>query len=449
MQHGDGRREKADTHLLLRAPKDLASRLNQMLDSANDEMTDPISIEFKEPRKRREIRKGWLTVGPEKHEFDIKDLPCIIECHKTFDNEMIYKTGDISQIIHIKPKEGSAEAMDVEHKSTEKENSALAEIEKKINDPRYENSGITPPTRHIRVDRFRYPPVKRDRVQRVVKILDNIVQEKPIVQRELIQVAVDKDDPLLYQKKLFITRKPGKLTVSQRLTPRHPFSTPTPSIVSQSPMPPPQSRTPRRTTPGRSPVRRPSPSPMLYSGTSLGGRPGSDLGIPSLQPSPQTTSPAPPSAQRPSPASTGRRSSPASRRSTPGSSRRAAGGTSSPTWRPIAGVPVAPSLTTSTPPPSLSPAAATAPPAVPTVPTASAGPDPKVAEARERREKAEKAVREAKVAVEGARNKVESSKNPARRARAQKALKGLEEKLKQAEEELESATKALKEIEGY
>eukprot|EP00954_Amorphochlora_amoebiformis_P007730 600166-Amorphochlora_amoeboformis.AAC.1 len=37
-------------------------------------------------------------------------------------------------------------------------------LERKLSDKFEENSGITPPTRHIRLDRFRYPPV-RNRVK--------------------------------------------------------------------------------------------------------------------------------------------------------------------------------------------------------------------------------------------------------------------------------------------
>eukprot|EP00466_Bigelowiella_natans_P008996 jgi/Bigna1/133672/aug1.22_g8380 len=208
-----------EQHVLLRATPELAEKLNQMFDDNCDETSskeglEPIEIEFTHTRGDKRMKDmaegGIFQVGKERYEFDVKDLPCLLECCRTYNGEHVYKTGDISQILHVrrpgeKPAREIAAARKAEKAKAGRRSSAAAdraevarlrkEIEEKINDPYKENSGITPPTRHIRIDRFRYPPVPKQKVKDVVRVMQHMIAVEngvfaPFVERELVEVAV-------------------------------------------------------------------------------------------------------------------------------------------------------------------------------------------------------------------------------------------------------------------
>eukprot|EP00472_Partenskyella_glossopodia_P003729 CAMPEP_0197520594 /NCGR_PEP_ID=MMETSP1318-20131121/5940_1 /TAXON_ID=552666 /ORGANISM="Partenskyella glossopodia, Strain RCC365" /LENGTH=266 /DNA_ID=CAMNT_0043072249 /DNA_START=257 /DNA_END=1054 /DNA_ORIENTATION=- len=247
----------AETHLLMNATEQLAERLNKIMAAEEGAGETGIEIDFKKGKGRGgELREGTLRIQGQKYTFDVKDLPCIMECNKALD-DMIYKTGDIAQILQVRPNTAqpspspsppdtpataNSEPMEMDDSDSLRGAAAAATaaaerlgtaLEKRINDPMLENSGITPPTRHIRLDRFRYPPVSKKKVEKAVELLQHMISGKPMVQRELVEVAVDRSEAesALFRKAIFMRRgKKGNVIVSRRLTPRiRPVSSSTPS----------------------------------------------------------------------------------------------------------------------------------------------------------------------------------------------------------------------------
>lgn len=107
-------------------------------------------IPYPKAENQEELRRGVLTVGGQKYGFAVKDLPCIIESHRTFnEGKTMYKTGEVSQAVYIDAKGGDTKA-------------AEGDMPRK-DDTFVEDSGITPPTRNIRIDNFRHrPPTEND-----------------------------------------------------------------------------------------------------------------------------------------------------------------------------------------------------------------------------------------------------------------------------------------------
>jgi len=314
-----GDKNKGDPPLqrqvLLRATDELAKKLNYLMDQADAAAGNPeakvdaskLELHFENVRRGKKVRSGAVYIDEEKFDFDVKDLPCILECYKTNDKEEIYKTGNIAQILSVRGKipqppsskkqESGKKAMKVEEEEEGKKAAILAaeelkkSVEKHVSDPTKENSGITPPTRHIRLDRFRYPPVKKNQVRKVYKLLHHMQQGKEYAERELIKVKVSAEEAkrlhvgtkiLIRNGRVSLTNRrktpqsgrirrrsttPGRQTTPRGGTPSHmprpPTNPKTPSAAQRSPMPPPY---PRAYASPQSAVRS-AASPRPGSGT--------------------------------------------------------------------------------------------------------------------------------------------------------------------------------------
>jgi transcription initiation factor TFIID subunit 7 len=133
----------SEEQYILRTPEELGERIRKMVQ--NDELSsDQISFLFP-----RDSRVGQLFINGidpvERYKVTLCDLPCVVETHRTEDNRVYYKSGDVGQILLVQ-KEDEME---------------FGEMDEQPNiPPLYDNhynvfDGLTPPTKNIRKRKYR------------------------------------------------------------------------------------------------------------------------------------------------------------------------------------------------------------------------------------------------------------------------------------------------------
>ncbi|KAG0585684.1 hypothetical protein M758_2G028800 [Ceratodon purpureus] len=136
-----------EEHFILRVPQSVAERLERVLNenpaSANDELLD---LAFQDGRS------GTFTIGDDRFQASLLDLPCVLESYKTYDDNVLIKTADIGQIIMVQEEGGVPP-----------------------DGPEYRH-GLTPAMRDARRRRFRREPdINPDLVQQVENDLQSIM----------------------------------------------------------------------------------------------------------------------------------------------------------------------------------------------------------------------------------------------------------------------------------
>jgi TATA-binding protein-associated factor Taf7 len=133
----------SEEQYILRLPEDLGERIRKMVQ--NDELlSDQISFQFP-----RDSRVGQLVINGiepvERYKVTLCDLPCVVETHRTEDNRVYYKSGDVGQVLLVQ-KEDEMEYGEMDEQPTIP--------------PLYDNNysvfdGLTPPTKNIRKRKYR------------------------------------------------------------------------------------------------------------------------------------------------------------------------------------------------------------------------------------------------------------------------------------------------------
>jgi len=136
----------SEEQYILRLPEPLGERVRKMVQ--NDELSsDQISFQFP-----RDSRVGQLVINGiepiEKYKVTLCDLPCVVETHRTEDNRVYYKSGDIGQILIVQ-KEDEMEHGGGEMEMNEQPVPSLYDNNYNVFD------GLTPPTKNIRKRKFR------------------------------------------------------------------------------------------------------------------------------------------------------------------------------------------------------------------------------------------------------------------------------------------------------
>lgn len=137
-----------EQYLLRFQNEELGQRVRQMVRSS--ELEGSISVYFPVGS-----RVGTFTVKQGGQEVRYKvtqcDLPCVVETHKTEDNKLYYKLGDIGQVLLV------GDEMHVE--GVEDEPMAIeAHASPPFDDAYQLYDGLTPPTKNIRKRKFRKRP---------------------------------------------------------------------------------------------------------------------------------------------------------------------------------------------------------------------------------------------------------------------------------------------------
>jgi TATA-binding protein-associated factor Taf7 len=133
----------SEEQYILRFPEDLGERIRKMVQ--NDELlSDQISFQFP-----RDSRVGQLVINGiepvERYKVTLCDLPCVVETHRTEDNRVYYKSGDVGQVLLVL-KEDEMEYGEMDEQPT------IPTL--------YDNNynvldGLTPPTKNIRKRKYR------------------------------------------------------------------------------------------------------------------------------------------------------------------------------------------------------------------------------------------------------------------------------------------------------
>ncbi|AFZ79486.1 hypothetical protein BEWA_023350 [Theileria equi strain WA] len=123
----------SDKHCILRLPEHIANLVKTRLESSEDP-----GITF-EPTGRYDYREYKVTIsGLDKPLYGILgELPCIIEAHKTLNNDLLFKSADISQMMVVYEDDVTSVADDLINRMWEWP------------------SGLTPATKNIRKRKFK------------------------------------------------------------------------------------------------------------------------------------------------------------------------------------------------------------------------------------------------------------------------------------------------------
>ncbi|GLJ55164.1 hypothetical protein SUGI_1184000 [Cryptomeria japonica] len=171
-----------EEQFILRVPTSVAERIDQVL-SENPISSDDSSLDLS---FSDDGRTGTFIVGNQKLSVSLLDLPCILESYKSYDDSVLIKTADISQMIMVS-----------EECSPEPEG------------PDYRH-GLTPPMRDARKRRFRREPdLNPEIVQRVEKDLLSIMAGGTAHNEE------DEEDEREEEGEKMDCQPPGKVNVPE------------------------------------------------------------------------------------------------------------------------------------------------------------------------------------------------------------------------------------------
>lgn len=142
--------------MLLRLPEKYAKIVHKAVDKGN--LRERLLVDLKD-----DCRNALVKVDDEILVGKIVDLPCVVECQKTIDNKIFYKSGDICQMLLV-----SEEPLDEEAaKQNQMQRKEKLDLKKFI----YPH-GITLPLKNVRKKRFRKTAPK--------KIIDDPEVEKEV-----------------------------------------------------------------------------------------------------------------------------------------------------------------------------------------------------------------------------------------------------------------------------
>lgn len=96
-----GREDREEQFLLRVQDPALAERLRNVLreTAPSEDMNKAIELIFKDSD-----RQGEFVFGEERYTVLLKDLPCIVESYKTFDDINLVKSSDVGQMLLVQPK---------------------------------------------------------------------------------------------------------------------------------------------------------------------------------------------------------------------------------------------------------------------------------------------------------------------------------------------------------
>jgi len=142
--------------MLLRLPEKYAKVVHKAVNKGN--LRERLLVDLKD-----DCRNALVQVDDEVLAGKIVDLPCVVECQKTIDNKIFYKSGDICQMLLVSEEPLEKEAA----KQSQMQRKEKLDLKKFI----YPH-GITPPLKNVRKKRFRKTAPK--------KIIDDPEVEKEV-----------------------------------------------------------------------------------------------------------------------------------------------------------------------------------------------------------------------------------------------------------------------------
>ncbi|OAG31882.1 transcription initiation factor TFIID subunit 7 [Nematocida displodere] len=151
-----------EEQFIIRPPESIADRINE--DVKKGALSN-IAI------KMISSKEGILTYDGKTYTGCITDLPCIIESHKTLDNRQFIKIADIAKIFVFSDEASSLPA--------QAEEASL--------------SGLTPPMKYVRSNRFRKRLTKAPIIEEIEKAVSRLLEKDKEAIRVDVQV-MNKDE---------------------------------------------------------------------------------------------------------------------------------------------------------------------------------------------------------------------------------------------------------------
>lgn len=156
-----------EEHAILRIPEDLQSLFEEDI-----EINGFPNCKF----KFSEVKKIELEYKNETYSASLVDLPTFIESHKSLDCNQLYKSNKISKMIVIWPKEFTQDQIDHHLKI-------------------YENSGITPPLKYVKLSRWQKTTKRSYKEQNAKEIVAELLRKDALASSvEIQQFNMDKND---------------------------------------------------------------------------------------------------------------------------------------------------------------------------------------------------------------------------------------------------------------
>ncbi|XP_065185549.1 transcription initiation factor TFIID subunit 7-like [Sycon ciliatum] len=156
----------SEKQYLVRFPQDKADTVRQAIVSGQS-LDERLQIECLSGSRGGLVRHAKVMFDGKLMHGKMMDLPCIVESHKTLDGKILYKTGDVSQMLVC---------TDITEEDMGKVEAELdgSSLQRESRKQFVANYGLTPPLKNVRKKRFRRTAPK--------KVLD---METPEVEREV------------------------------------------------------------------------------------------------------------------------------------------------------------------------------------------------------------------------------------------------------------------------
>mmetsp|Transcript_18287 Transcript_18287/g.30706 ORF Transcript_18287/g.30706 Transcript_18287/m.30706 type:complete len:201 (+) Transcript_18287:395-997(+) len=91
-----------EEQFVLRVPNDIADRLRSVLRKSPDMRPEDANMELNFFGNDADDRNGQLGIGKDRFPVYVQDLPCVVECFKTYDNANLVKSNDIGQVLVVR-----------------------------------------------------------------------------------------------------------------------------------------------------------------------------------------------------------------------------------------------------------------------------------------------------------------------------------------------------------
>uniref|UniRef100_A0AC34QGT8 TAFII55 protein conserved region domain-containing protein n=1 Tax=Panagrolaimus sp. JU765 TaxID=591449 RepID=A0AC34QGT8_9BILA len=136
-------------HAILRIPNTKVEKFDKLI--ANHDFSKGDDVSLVKLKFQDNARRGQIKIGDEVFGFVVRELPCIIEICKVFNNSDVVKIDDVTQLLFCSETD---EVPPIKPDEIEDDNQIVAIKEERIKIHRHPH-GLTPPMKNVVKHRFR------------------------------------------------------------------------------------------------------------------------------------------------------------------------------------------------------------------------------------------------------------------------------------------------------
>ena len=169
--------------LILRLPDVLAEKVNAILNTGIELNEELLHVKPIDSAGGSGVDQYDFIIQGEKYPALLQNLPCLLESHKTVDMKILYKSGDIGQVLCV-------------YLNEEAKLQAKRE-QRKLDDSLYFPHGISPPTHNIVKNKYSKTRDKQDyKIEKVQAVIEQIrnFDMKEKIRKEVVEEIVDFED---------------------------------------------------------------------------------------------------------------------------------------------------------------------------------------------------------------------------------------------------------------